>query len=169
MCWPGFAPRHAPCGAAMHAVQMPQSSSCQHLQSACEHRRPLQCELSSCRRLWPALAPRREWRPSEAGGWGLWERHAARRLVARWGRREGPRGGEKTGEWTASYNYTIVIAGIEGTRKSILFDIFINTAFYWEQYSVTFDTVQGKTLAYSLNHLKINMLSVIISRIPTGG
>ncbi len=43
----------------------------------------------------------------------------------------------------------IVIAGIEGTRKPILFDIFINTAFYWEQYSVTFDTVQDKTLADS--------------------
>jgi len=41
--------------------------------------------------------------------------------------------------WSFRSGTTIVIAGIEGTRNPILFDIFINTAFYWEQYSVTFD------------------------------
>ncbi len=76
----------------VRAVQVSQSSSYEHLQSACEHRPPLQCELSSCQRLWPALTPRREWRPPKAGGWGRPGRqlallHAARQATEKCARR----------------------------------------------------------------------------------
>ncbi len=44
----------------VRAVPVSQCRNCQHWQSVCEHRPPLQCELSRCQRLGPALEPRRE-------------------------------------------------------------------------------------------------------------
>ncbi len=65
--------RHAACcgsnARGVRAPPMPQDSRCMPWQSAGEHRRPRQCELSRCQRLRPALAARREWGPPESGGW----------------------------------------------------------------------------------------------------
>ncbi len=53
----------------VRAVQVSQCRNCQHWQSVCEHRPQLQCELSRCQSLRPALAAMCEWRTPEAGGW----------------------------------------------------------------------------------------------------
>ncbi len=70
----------------VRAVQMSQGSHGWPWQSVGEQRRPLQCELSRCQRLRPALAARREWGPPEAGGGCRLGQGRARMQAAQQGR-----------------------------------------------------------------------------------